>query len=325
VKVQEHDMPEVAIVVPVHNEAGNVRELHARTAAACATLDFALFFVDDGSTDDTAALCRELAESDPRVNLVSLVANVGHQVALHAGLAHARGEYVIMMDGDLQHPPELIPRMIECARRQRADVVHMIKTGSKEGPFKRAFSFLFYRVFNALTGSALVPGASDFRLITRRVHRVLLSLVERRPFYRAMIPALRFPACSLTFEVPPRFAGRSSYTFLKSMRLAVEAFLYHSTMPLHVMMVVGMIVAVSAFLYALISIGVRLAAAERVVPGWADVIVSILILGGLNLTFLGLIGKYIALLIEHEKHRPTYIVDEERSRLHAPQREEIPV
>jgi dolichol-phosphate mannosyltransferase len=315
---KERRMPELGIVVPVHNESENVQEFYGAVVAACKDLDFEILFVNDGSTDNTALQCRKLAESDLRVHLISFVKNAGHQIAIHAGLSYARGEFVAMMDGDLQHPPDYLPIMVECARREGVDVVNMVKRRYKEGLIKRAFSALFYRLFNSLTGGNLVPGASDFRLFTHRVHRVLLSLSERRPFYRAMIPALGFPYKNLEFDVPPRHAGTSSYTFLKSARMASEAFLYHSTLPLHLMIIVGVLVASGAFIYAIISIIVRLAGAERIRPGWADIIVSVLMLGGLNLTLSGLIGKYIALLLEHEKRRPAYIVDEKLSTIQEP-------
>lgn len=310
-------LKELSIVVPVHNEVSNIDELYRQVIAACESIDFELIFVNDGSTDETAAHCCKLAKYDKRVKVVSLLKNVGHQVAIHAGLRFACGDYVAMMDGDLQHPPKLLTVMLDCARTEDVDVVNGVKKLYRAGIAKRMLSYFFYRIFNLLTGEQLVPGASDFRLISRRTQQALLSLSERRPFYRAMIPTLGFPSANIEYDVSDRHAGESSYTFSKSLRLAVDAFLYHSTLPLRLMTLVGFIVACSAFIYAVISIIVRLSAGNRIRPGWADVIVSILMLGGLNLIFLGLIGEYIAVLLEHAKGRPSFIVDEKSSTVKA--------
>lgn len=312
----QHDEPaeiELSIVIPVHDEEGNVGELARRLSAACAGLSHEIVFVDDASIDRTWSRCRDLSEQILSIRVVALATNVGQQAALQAGLGEASGRYVVLMDGDLEHAPELVPEMLRAAKAADVDVIRMIRRPPARRRLGAYLSAGFYRIFNGLSHTAIVPDAPDFCLLTRRVVDALNSLRDVRPFYRAAIPALGFRSLSIEFDPPARFRGEPSYSLRKRVSLAWTALFHHTTVALDVMTVVGAGVAIAAFAYAMASVFVRLVHEERVAPGWADVICSVLLLGGVNIVFLSVLGRYLAVLIEYAKARPTYLVDEQRS------------
>ena len=302
----------VSIVVPVLNEEDCLPVLHAELCRACDPLpyDFEFLFVDDGSTDRTPDVMAKLRGVDPRVRYLVLSRNFGHQAALCAGLEHAVGDAVISMDGDLQHPPALIPVLLE---RFRAgfDVVNTHREKTAEvGWFKGLLSAGFYRFFNWFASIRIQPGGADFRLLSRRVVDVLNRLPEVRRFLRGLIPWLGFPQTVVAFEAPARHAGVSKYNFAKSLRLAMEGITAFSLNPLRKVAFFGLWIAVASFAYGLFGIGLHLFT-DKTVPGWTSLLACTLFLGGFQFIILGIVGEYLGRVLEQVTARPRYLVKEE--------------
>ncbi|MDY0060068.1 MAG: glycosyltransferase family 2 protein [Myxococcota bacterium] len=303
--------PRLSIVVPCYNEELNLPLLYTRLTAACGDHERELLFVDDASTDGTLATIRGLQQQDPTVRVISFVQNSGHQAALRAGLRHARGDLVISLDADLQHPPESIPAMIAQAAAGH-DVVTMAHEEPQPGLFKQLLSHGFYRLFSTLSGVRLNPDASDFRLVTARVQQVINAMPEHNLFFRAVIPNLGFPQTTLTYNLGRRHAGKPAYTFKKSLTLALDALFAFSTFPIHLLLLGGIGMAVLAFLYGLVNVAFRLFT-DINVPGFTDIVASVLFLGGMNLIMLSVISKYLIIIINHLKQRPEYVIDTNKS------------
>jgi dolichol-phosphate mannosyltransferase len=301
--------PLVSVVIPVLNEAECVAAVHAELRRVCDPLPyrFEFLFVDDGSSDGTAGSLAGLRRGDERVHFLVLSRNFGHQAALSAGLAHAAGDAVITMDGDLQHPPALIVELL--ARfADGYDVVNTTRLSTAEvGLGKRLFSRLFYRVFNWLACVHIEPGGADYRLLARPVVDALNRLPEVRRFLRGLVPWLGFRQTVVPFTAPARVAGRSKYTFWRSLRLAVEGITAFSFYPLRKLALFGGGVALAAFVYALLMIGFHLFGGATV-PGWTSLLFCVLFLGGCQLFALGVIGEYVGRVLEQVKERPVYLV-----------------
>jgi dolichol-phosphate mannosyltransferase len=265
-----------------------------------------LLIVDDGSTDRTCEEVGLLAERDPAVRLVRFVRNAGHQNALRAGYRAARGRYVATLDADLQHPPELLPAMLAKAE-EGFDVVQMVREGSQPGFLKELFSRAFYRVFNWLSEVPIQPHASDFRLVSRAVCDVLNALPERHLIVRAILPYLGFRTAALPYRLGERLHGRASFGFRQSWRLGSDALFGFSTVPLKLAMRLGFVISALAFLYGLYNVAAKFLS-DRNVPGYTDLIASTLFLGGLILVYLGILGRYILVILDHLKRRPEYLI-----------------
>ena len=301
----------LTVVIPVHNEAPNLRPLVDRLCAVAAHLpvwDLILLVVDDGSTDRTIALLDELRAEGRPVGYLRLSRNFGHQAALDAGLAAAAGEAVITMDGDLQHPPEDIPQMIEAYERG-ADVVQMVRNQTAPGG-KGFWSRLFYRMFAMLSRTDIIPNAADFRLLSRRVVDVLSRIPEREKFLRGLIPSLGFRQTVLQFEEGRRKEGDPTYTFVRSFQLARKALFDFSTVPLRLVFWLGMILAVASFCWGVGHIIKKLVFWEAITPGFTDIITSILFLSGCILASVGVLGRYLMIILEQVRGRPQFIVME---------------
>jgi dolichol-phosphate mannosyltransferase len=293
------------------NEALCLPRLHAELARHCDPLpyQFEFIFVDDGSTDQTAAVLEELRRRDPRVRYLILSRNFGHQAALSAGLRHARGDAVIMMDSDLQHPPSLIPQLLE---RWRAgfDVVNTVRRQTQGiNPLKRLWSWGFYRAFNWLTGMKVSAGSSDFRLMARDAVEVLNNLPERTRFLRGLVPWLGFRQDHIEFDAPARWAGEPKYTFWRSLRFALEGITSFSFYPLRRAAVAGWLVIMASVVYGLYVLGAHLFGSGTV-PGWTSLLLCVLFLGGVQLMLIGVLGEYVGRVLEQVKGRPMYIVRE---------------
>jgi glycosyltransferase involved in cell wall biosynthesis len=235
---------------------------------------------------------------------------VGHQSALAAGLALARGDAVVTMDGDLQHPPEDLPRMV-AAFEQGADVVQMVRAMPAAGG-KGWLSRAFYRFFARVAQAEIVPDGSDFRLLSARVVDVLNRIPEREKFYRALIPSLGFRQVVLAYQEGDRLAGTPSYGFWKSLRLAQKALFDFSTLPLRAVFWFGTTLAATSFLFGLGHVVVKLVAWQRIVPGFTDLITAVLFLSGCILAALGVLGRYMILILDQVRGRPPYVVAQHR-------------
>ncbi len=301
----------VTIVAPVHNEELNVPLLVQRVEAVAATVPdwgVQLVLVDDGSRDSSVAVIERLRGEGHSIGLVRLSRNFGHQAALQAGLLFAKGDAIISMDSDLQHPPEEIPRML-AAYSEGADVVQMVRSERNVGT-KGLFSGAFYKVFQVLSGTKIVADASDFRLLSRRFVDALNAIPEREKFLRGMVPMLGFKQVQLYFDEAKRIYGRPSYSFRRSFRLGMKALFDFSTVPLQVIFWLGVILAISSFVAAIASIVIKLIHKDKITPGYTDIIVAILFLSGTILFSVGVLGRYLMMIVEQVRGRPAFIVME---------------
>jgi glycosyltransferase involved in cell wall biosynthesis len=305
----ELPVPDLSIILPCYNEEENIEPVHASLTKACEGLRYEILFVDDGSADRTCEAINLLAMRDPSVRLLRFVANAGHQNALRAGYRAARGSWVLTMDADLQHPPETIPAMLATARTGY-DVVQMVRSGSQNGIFKDLFSRVFYKVFNSFSDVPIVAHASDFRLVSRYVCDVLNSLPERNLIVRAILPYLGFRTASLPYHPADRLHGNPGFSFRKSLDMGSQAFFNFSAFPLKLAMRLGFIISFMAFAYGIYNVAAKFFS-DRNVPGYTDLIASTLFLGGLILIYLGILGRYILVIVDHLKHRPEYLLAEE--------------
>jgi dolichol-phosphate mannosyltransferase len=305
---------ELSVVVPCHNEEANLSALYQAICDALEGVAFELLLVDDASSDGTAGIAENLSSGDGRVQVLRLIRNAGHQAALRAGMRASKGRFVATLDADLEHPPRFLREMLEKAR-SGYDVVQMVRRGHQPGIFKDLSSRLFYRFFNAVTDVPLAPGASDFRMLSRRVCDVINALPERRLFLRALLPQLGFPTCHFEYEPGPRRKGEPAFTFAKSLRMGVDALFAHSTLPLKWALRVGFFVAMMAFAYAIFNIGAKFFTPWNV-PGYTDLIGSVLLLGGLILLYLGILGRYLLVILDHLNNRPEYLVEDRTDAKH---------
>jgi polyisoprenyl-phosphate glycosyltransferase len=301
----------LCVVVPVHNEADNLDALVARLCAVAGKLagwQMELLFVDDGSTDSSAQKLRDIRASGIPIGYARLSRNFGHQAALCAGMEMAQGDAIVTMDSDLQHPPEEIPRMVEAFERG-ADVVQMVRSDPAcAGAGKGLFSTWFYRAFNNLSDTRIVPNAADFRLLGRRVLDVFIRIPEREKFIRGLIPSLGFRQVSLEFQQADRLHGQPTYTFRASLRLARKALFDYSTVPLQFVFWLGMVISILSFCWGTCHFVWKLLEPNRVTPGFTDIITAIFFLSGCILASLGIVGRYLMMILEQVRGRPPFIV-----------------
>ena len=301
------DQPRLlSVVAPVFNEDETLDEFSRRVRAALEGIAYELVLVDDGSSDRTPELLRAIAKEDERVRVISLSRNFGHQAALTAGLDHAEGDVVVMLDADLQDPPELVPEMLD-AWRNGADVVYAVrKARSGETQFKLATARWFYKIFSRLTRLDLTPNAGDFRLLDRRALDALLSMRERNRFLRGMSVWVGFEQAAVAYDRDPRFAGETKYTFRKMLRFSLDAISSFSHTPLQAATLLGFVFSTVAFLAIPVAIGFRIAG--EFVPGITTVLLVVLLLGGIQLITVGIIGEYLGRVYDEVKQRPLYLV-----------------
>jgi glycosyltransferase involved in cell wall biosynthesis len=301
----------LSIVVPCYNEDAVLRELHRRLLAVLEQIDciFEIIYTDDGSHDGTVRLLRELQENDARVRLVSLSRNFGHQIAVTAGLKHARGEAVVIIDADLQDPPEVIPEMIE-RWRDGYQVVYGLRAGrAGETKFKRWSAKLFYRLLNKLSEIEIPLDVGDFRLLDRRVVDVLLAMPERDRFLRGMISWIGFKQGAVIYDRARRGAGQSKYPLIKMLRFAMDSVISFSFAPLRLASWIGFAAIGASFAGIVYALVIRLYTTEWV-RGWTSIFTAILFLGGIQLITLGIVGEYVGRIYAEVKMRPLFVVRE---------------
>ena len=300
----------VSVVAPVYNEIETLPEFHRRVTSALAGRRYELVLVNDGSTDGSAELLEELAASDPAVRPVHLSRNFGHQAAVTAGLDAARGAAAVTIDADLQDPPEVIPKLLE-QWSAGADVVHGVRHERRGESRRRLFVIrAFYKVFNRLSGLSSFPGNSgDFRLISRPALDALNALPERNRFVRGLVSWVGFKQVSVVYERDARYAGSSKYPITKLMRLAADGILAFSALPLRAAAWLGLVMSATAFLAIPVVVVLRLVGLYEV-SGIASVHILVLLVGGIQLLFLGVLGEYLARDYDETKRRPVYILGE---------------
>ena len=305
--------PRLSIVAPCHNEESCLDVLYDRvTRAAQATAgdDFEIVLVDDGSRDQTWAVICALAERDSRVLGLRLSRNHGHQLALSAGLDLCHGELILIIDADLQDPPELLGEMMALMAAQEADVVYALRaTRRGETWLKRTTAKAFYRLLSLASDGVDIPlDTGDFRLMTRRALEVLCAMPERARFIRGMVAWVGFKQVPLRYERDERLSGQTSYPFFKMARLALDALTGFSSAPLRLATYAGVLFTVMASVLIAYSIGEWFMG--RTIPGWTSLIVVVLVIGSIQMFVLGLMGEYIGRLYDQSKHRPLYIVSD---------------
>jgi dolichol-phosphate mannosyltransferase len=299
----------LSVVIPVLDESSNIRRLYEGLKKELDPLcsDYELIFVDDGSTDGSVDRIRELHDADPRVKLLSFSRNFGHQVALTAGMDHASGDATIVMDADLQHPPAVIRELVS-RWREGFEVVYTVRRSTGDaGPLKRATAAAFYRIFRRMSGIDLPSNAADFRLLDRKVVEAFRGIRERTRFLRGLTAWAGYRSVAVPYESPAREEGRSKYSTARMTRLAIDALVSFSAIPLHLAIYLGFCLAVVGFLYALFALYARFVTGN-VLPGWTSLAVLVSIIGGIQLIVMGVIGIYLGKIFEEVKGRPLYLV-----------------
>ncbi len=301
--------PELSVVVPVYNEEANLAAFWARLAPVLTANSAAaeVIFVDDGSSDGTMAQLLSLRHLDSRVNIVGLSRNFGKEIALTAGLDHARGRAIIPIDADLQHPPEVIADLLAGWRAGSDIVIALRRDRATDGFMRRGASSLFHRVFGALASVPVTRDAGDFRLMSRPVVDALKQLPERTRYMKGLYAWVGFSQSTVSYDIEPRAAGDSKWSVWRLWRLAIDGITSFSSLPLKVWSVVGLAFAAVALVYGAYLV-VRTLVRGVDVPGYASLMVMILFLGGLQLLSLGVLGEYLGRVYDEVKARPLYVV-----------------
>lgn len=271
--------------------------------------NFELIYVNDGSKDQTIRVIKKIASENPNIKYISFSRNFGHQNALKAGYDFATGECAISLDADLQHPPSVIPQLIE-EWEKGFEIVNTLRKDHASIPFsKKITSRLFYKMINRLSDVTIENGMADFRLIDKKVLKQLHLFSENYLFFRGIIPWMGFKQTTVTFTAAERFAGTTKYTFKKMLKFASTGVTAFSVKPLKISIYLGFVIAVFAFLYGLYALYVHLFT-DQAITGWTSVIISVLFVGGINLLMLGIIGEYLGKLFIENKRRPNYLISE---------------
>lgn len=302
--------PCLSVVVPCYNEESVLRELYERMTAACEKVtneEFQIVLVDDGSRDKTWNLIRDLADQDSRVAGISLSRNHGHQLALAAGLTWCTGDRVLVIDADLQDPPELLGRMMEMMD-EGADVVFGQRAKRLgETRFKKMTASLFYRLLTRLSDVPIPRDSGDFRLMSRRVVDVLNTMPEQHRFIRGMVSWVGFKQVPLLYERQQRAAGETKWPVMRMFNFSIDAITGFSVVPLRIASGLGILFGLSGIIGLVYALWSWLAGVT--VPGWTSVVIIVLILGSVQLMVLGIFGEYLGRLYMESKHRPLFVVD----------------
>jgi polyisoprenyl-phosphate glycosyltransferase len=302
-------MPELSVVVPVFNEAEVLPELHRRLGdvlARCAP-DHEVVYVDDGSSDPSPTFLLGVAHADPRVRVLRLSRNFGHQAAVTAGIEHARGDAIVVIDADLQDPPEVIPELI-AAWRSGFEVVSAVRSVREgESALRLLLIKVFYRLIRQMSSVDLTPDVGDFRLLDRRVADALNRLPERNRYVRGLIRWLGFRHTEVQYRRAGRFAGETKYPYTKLIRLALNAVTAFSSLPLQIVTYLGFAVSALSLLLVIYALYGRLIEG-RVPEGWTSVFVAVAFLSGIQLVAIGILGAYVSRIFEEVKGRPLYVI-----------------
>ncbi|MDP3561078.1 MAG: glycosyltransferase family 2 protein [Legionellaceae bacterium] len=307
----------LTVITPVYNEEQGIAHFHKRTRAILDTLenlDAEILFVVDRSTDNTIEVLRSIVSNDTKSRVLTLSSRFGHQMALLAGVEHSpKADIIVMMDSDLQHPPELIPRLLEEFYKGAAIVYTIRRHTEKGNPVRRLVGSLFYRILNIVSQIKINPNAADFRLINRKVADTLITnFSERNMFLRSLFSWIGFKQVSIEFSAEPRFAGKSKYSLSQMFRLAISGILSFSTRPLYTGLLVGFTFATIAFIL-IIGVIISYFVNHNTPSGWSTLTILFLFFSSVQLITLGIIGAYIGGIYEEVKKRPRYIIDEEIS------------
>ncbi|MEH2166976.1 MAG: glycosyltransferase family 2 protein [Nostoc sp.] len=305
-------LPKYSFIVPIYNEEEIIPELYRRLSAVMNRMDglVELILINDGSRDRSLQLLRELHQKDPRICYLSFARNFGHQIAVTAGLNFVRGQVIVILDADLQDPPELIPDMVE-KWRQGYQVVYAQRTQRlKEGWFKRFTAYFFYRILKKLADVEIPTDTGDFCLMDRQIVDILNSMPERTRYIRGLRSWVGFQQTAIRFERNPRFAGEVKYTFRKSLALAINGLVSFSIVPLRLSTYLGLLAAAAAIFMALLVLYWRLFVPHSPLTGFTIILMAIFFLGSVQLVSVGILGEYIGRIYEEVKARPLYTLAE---------------
>jgi len=304
--------PRYSLIVPVYNEEATLLELYHRLQGVIAALDgpAEVILVNDGSRDRSLELMRDLHQRDSLFCYLSLARNFGHQVAVTAGLNFARGEAVVIMDADLQDPPELIPQMAQLWQQGYRVVYAQRNRRQRENWFKRLTAYLFYRLLKRLANVDIPTDTGDFCLLDRQVVDVLNRMPERNRYLRGLRSWVGFQQTAIRFDRDPRFAGEVKYTFTKSLALAVDGLVSFSKVPLRLSIYLGLFAAVVALLMTILVFYWRFFAEDSPLTGYATLIVAVFFIGAVQLVSIGILGEYVGRIYEEVKGRPLYTLEE---------------
>lgn len=302
----------ISIVVPVYNEQENIKAFYQEV---CKYMDplgytFELLFIDDGSSDGTPVILERLSQQDTRVKAVLLARNFGHQIALTCGLDYAKGDAVITMDGDQQHPPQLLPLLLS-KWEEGFEIVQTIRIDTAGVSWLKKFtSGMFYRLINAMSQVPIVEGGSDFRLLDRKVVQTFQHFKEKARFIRGIIGGMGYRQARVEFTAPARYAGKSKFSPRKMLSFALDGITAYSRLPLRFALYLGLLFGALSFVVTVDVVYTKMFT-DTAVPGWATIAASVLLLGGLQLVGLGIIGEYVGRIFEEVKQRPLYWVSAE--------------
>lgn len=303
--------PTLSIVIPVYNEEGILPELYDRLTKVGEALGytFELIFVNDGSKDRSREILSHVCSQDDRVKVIQFSRNFGHQIAITAGLDHASGDAVVVIDGDLQDPPEVIPRLVK-KWQEGYEVVYAIRESREgDGLFKKLTAAIFYRLLGSFTRIEIPKDTGDFRLMSRRAVSEFRALKEKARFVRGLVSWIGFRQTGIAFARDRRLAGETKYPLRKMLRFALDAITSFSQVPLQMATYLGFVISIVCFGYIVYAILLKLLT-DAPILGWASLIVAMLFLGGIQLITLGMIGEYVGRIYEEVKARPLYIIEE---------------
>ncbi len=311
--MQISNHPVLSVILPCHNEADNLDLLFSRLEAVFEkmAIPYELIAVDDGSTDDTYARLVAHHQRNPRIITIRLARNFGKENTVSCGLAHARGRAAIIMDSDLQHPPEVIPELYKKWQDGAQMVYALRRNRDTDSVLRRQFSHLYYWLFDKIGDIKLPEGAGDFRLLDRRVMDAVNALPERSRFMKGLMSWVGFSTASVEFDVAPRHKGQSSWSPIGLIKFAFDGLLSFSSIPLRMWTAIGCLVSLFAFLYMIVLL-VQTSIFGVDVPGFATIMVSVLMLGGIQLIGLGVLAEYIARIFVEVKQRPLYFIAEQQ-------------
>lgn len=298
----------ISIVIPCYNEEGNIEILYNQINNFLPDTTIEYIFVDDNSNDNTLNIIEHLSKINTNVKYLSFSRNFGHQSALRAGLEYSTGDCVISMDADLQHPPELLQTLIN-KWKEGYDIVYTIRKDIENvSIFKKATSAFFYRLINSLSDIEINQGSADFRLLDKRIVRVLTNdITEYHLFYRGLISWIGYNQIGIEYVPNKRFSGKSKYSFMKMVNFAIDGITSFSIKPLKLAILLGLLLSVLSGIYGVYVLGMSIFTDETV-KGWSSVLLSILFIGGVNMVLLGIIGEYMGKLYIQSKNRPYFLI-----------------
>jgi len=299
----------ISIIIPCYNEEGNIKPLYEKIKNSLQGLFIEIIFLDDHSFDKTLTVIEELAKNDTVVKYISFSRNFGHQNSLRAGMEYSTGECVICMDSDLQHPPEILPSLID-KWIDGYDIVYTKRIdGEGTSSLKKMTSSLFYRIINALSEIKFQPGTADFRLVDRGIVDILIKeFSEYHLFYRGLINWVGYKQIGIDYIANRRFSGEPKYSYRKMVTFAINGITSFSIKPLKLATLLGLSISLIALFYAMYALAMSIFT-DKTVTGWTSVIISVLLLGGINMVLLGIIGEYLGKLYIQGKKRPYYLIE----------------